>query len=47
MESKLVPGLYAAGDILSPSADCGGYSLTFAFASAYIAANAIKAKIDN
>ena len=44
MESKLVPGLYAAGDILSPSADCGGYSLTFAFATAFIAANALKRK---
>lgn len=47
MESKLTPDLYAAGDILSPSSDCGGYSLTFAFATAYIAANAIKAKFDN
>ena len=42
MESKLVPGLYFAGEIIDVDADCGGYSLTWAFASAYTAAMAIR-----
>lgn len=37
MESKIIPGLYFAGDIIDVDADCGGYSLTWAFATAYIA----------
>lgn len=41
MESKLVPGLYFAGDIIDVDADCGGYSLTWAFATAWIAASHI------
>ena len=42
MESKLISGLYAIGDVLDIDADTGGYSLTFAFASAYQAAMAIR-----
>ncbi len=42
MESKLVPGLYFAGDIIDVDADCGGYSLTWAFATAFIAAKALR-----
>ncbi len=42
MESKLVSGLYFAGDIIDVDADCGGYSLTWAFATAFIAARAIR-----
>ena len=41
MESKLIPGLYFAGDIIDVDADCGGYSLTWAFATAYIAVKTI------
>lgn len=37
MESRIIPGLYFAGDIIDVNADCGGYSLTWAFATAYIA----------
>ena len=37
MESKLVPGLYAAGEALDVDGPCGGYSLTWAFASGWIA----------
>ena len=47
MESKKASGLYASGDILSPSADSGGYSLTFTFATAYIAASAIERSLEN
>ena len=31
LESKLVKGLYFAGEILDVDGDCGGYNLTFAF----------------
>ena len=41
MESKIIPGLYFTGDIIDVDADCGGYSLTWAFATAYIAARTI------
>lgn len=41
MESKLVANLYFTGDIIDVDANCGGYSLTWAFASANLAAKAI------
>ena len=41
MESRLVPGLFAIGDVLDVDGNTGGYSLTFAFASAYAAYRAI------
>ena len=37
LESKLVPGLYFAGEALDVDGPCGGYSLTWAFASGWIA----------
>ena len=37
MGSKLAPGLYAAGEALDVDGPCGGYSLTWAFASGWIA----------
>ncbi len=37
MESRLVEGLYAAGEILNCDGDCGGYNLHFAWASGSIA----------
>ncbi len=33
MESLLVPGLYAAGEVLNVDGDCGGYNLMWAWAS--------------
>ncbi len=33
MESKLVPGLYACGEVLDIDGDCGGYNLQWAWAS--------------
>ena len=42
MESKIVPGLYFAGDIIDVDADCGGYSLTWAFATAWIASHSMQ-----
>lgn len=40
MESRLCPGLYAAGEILDVDGDCGGFNLMFAFASGLIAGSA-------
>lgn len=37
MESKLVPGLYFAGEILDIDGDCGGYNLQWAWSSGYAA----------
>ena len=39
--SRLCPGLYIIGEALDVDGECGGYNLTFAFASAYAAAEAI------
>ena len=40
MESKIVPGLFAAGEALDVDGPCGGYSLTWAFAGGWIAGQA-------
>lgn len=37
MESKLVKGLYFAGEVLDINGDCGGFNLQFAFTSGYLA----------
>jgi len=37
MESLLVPGLYAAGEVLDVDGDCGGFNLQFAWASGLLA----------
>ena len=37
MESKLVKGLYAAGEVLDIDGDCGGYNLQWAWASGHLA----------
>ena len=33
MESRLVPGLFACGEVLDIDGDCGGYNLQWAWAS--------------
>lgn len=38
LESRLCPGLYAAGEVLDADGDCGGFNLHWAWASAYVAA---------
>ena len=40
MESRLVPGLYAVGEMLDVDGDCGGYNLMFAFAGGLLAGRA-------
>jgi len=42
MESRRVPGLYAAGEVLDVDGDCGGFNLQWAWSSALIAARAIE-----
>ena len=44
-ESKLVPGLYFTGEIIDVDGECGGYNLSFAFASAFLAAEDIRKRI--
>ncbi len=41
MQSKIVPNLYAAGEVLNVDGDCGGYNLQWAWASANSASKAI------
>jgi len=41
MESKLLPGLYFAGEVLDVDAETGGYNLQIAFATGFCAGNAI------
>ncbi|MDP8226816.1 MAG: NAD(P)/FAD-dependent oxidoreductase, partial [Candidatus Celaenobacter polaris] len=37
LESKLIPGLYFAGEVLDIHGDSGGYNLAWAWASGYVA----------
>jgi len=37
MESYLIPGLYACGEVLDIDGDCGGYNLQWAWSSGYCA----------
>jgi hypothetical protein len=37
MESRIVPGLYLAGEILDLQADTGGYNLQAAFSTGWLA----------
>ena len=37
MESRLIPGLYACGEVLDIDGDCGGYNLQWAWASGRLA----------
>ncbi len=37
MESRVMPGLYACGEVLDIDGDCGGYNLQWAWSSGYVA----------
>lgn len=37
MESRLVPGLFACGEVLDVDGDCGGYNLQWAWSSGRLA----------
>jgi len=41
MESKIVPHLYFAGEILDVDGDCGGYNLQWAWSSGYLAGKSV------
>ncbi len=41
LESNIVPGLYACGEVLDVDGDCGGYNLTWAFASGILAGRSL------
>jgi hypothetical protein len=41
MESHLAKGLYAVGEVLDISGDCGGYNLQWAWSSGFVAGSAI------
>ncbi len=42
MQSLLVPGLYAAGEMLDVDGECGGYNLMFAFGSGILAGKSLE-----
>ena len=37
MESRIIPGIHASGEVLNSDGDCGGFNLMFAFASGILA----------
>jgi predicted Rossmann fold flavoprotein len=47
MESKIISGLYFAGEILDLYADTGGYNLQIAYSTASLAANSCVRKLQN
>jgi hypothetical protein len=44
MESKLVPGLYFAGEVLDIDGDTGGFNLQAAFSTGFLAAQGIRSR---
>ena len=44
MESRLVPGLYACGEVLDIDGDCGGYNLQWAWSSGALAGSSAGSK---
>ena len=47
LESKLCPGLYAAGEVLDIDGDCGGYNLQWAWTSGYTVGSALRDLAEN
>ena len=45
MESRLVPGLYFAGEVLDVDGDSGGYNLQAAFSTGFLAAERIRKRL--
>ena len=44
MESRLVPGVYFAGEIVDVDGICGGYNISFAVASGVLAGKSAATK---
>ncbi len=47
MESKIVPNLYFAGEVLDIDGDTGGYNLQAAFSTGYLAAEGIRKRLED
>jgi hypothetical protein len=47
MESKIIPNLYFAGEVLDIDGDTGGYNLQAAFSTGFLAAQSIRNKWEN
>ncbi|MDP3563707.1 MAG: NAD(P)/FAD-dependent oxidoreductase [Methanoregula sp.] len=45
MESKIIPGLFFAGEVLDIDGDTGGYNLQAAFSTGYVAAEGIRKRL--
>ncbi len=45
LESRRIPGLFAAGEVLDVDGDCGGFNLQWAWASALMCADAISFRL--
>ncbi|MGE4294526.1 MAG: NAD(P)/FAD-dependent oxidoreductase [Campylobacterales bacterium] len=45
MQSRLVPGVFFAGEVLDVTGEVGGYNLQWAFSSAAVAADAIRQRV--
>ncbi|TVX99879.1 NAD(P)/FAD-dependent oxidoreductase [Cohnella terricola] len=45
LESKLVPGLYLAGEVMDVDGDFGGYNLQWAWSSGYVAAKSLAQQV--
>ncbi|HNX25490.1 MAG TPA: NAD(P)/FAD-dependent oxidoreductase, partial [Spirochaetota bacterium] len=45
MESKIISGLYFAGEVIDIDGDTGGYNIQWAFSSGKTAADGIKKKL--
>jgi hypothetical protein len=46
LESKTVPGLFFAGEVLDIDGDTGGYNLQAAFSTGYLAAQGIRERLN-
>jgi hypothetical protein len=44
MESKIIPNLYFAGEVLDIDGDSGGYNLQAAFSTGFLAGQSIRKK---
>jgi predicted flavoprotein YhiN len=46
MESRRVPGLYFAGEIIDVDADTGGYNLQAAFSTGWLAGRSLAGSVE-
>jgi hypothetical protein len=47
MESKIIPNLYFAGEVLDIDGDSGGYNLQAAFSTGFLAGQSIRKKLES